>query len=92
VAALVHLRTSARYVPKDLFPRRLSYLDLQLSIKVFYALKLEYGDHPCKIITDQWLTLLSLTEQLGIIRRDKTRDVRNVTKYRDYLVLEKISY
>jgi hypothetical protein len=29
------------------------------------SLKLEYGDHPCKTITDQWLTLLSSIKQLG---------------------------
>jgi hypothetical protein len=55
-------------------------------------LKLGYGDYPCEIITDQWLTLLLPIEQLGIIRRGKTCGVRNVTKYRDYFVLEKVSY
>jgi hypothetical protein len=55
-------------------------------------LKLGYGDYPCEIITNQWLILLSLTEQLDIIRKSKTRGVRSVTKYRDYLILEKVSY
>jgi hypothetical protein len=27
--------------------------------------QLEYGDHPYEIITNQWITLLLLTEQLG---------------------------
>jgi hypothetical protein len=54
--------------------------------------QLGYGDHPCETITDQWLTLLSPTEQLGIIKRGKTRGVSSVTEHRDYLVLEKISY
>jgi hypothetical protein len=54
--------------------------------------QLEYGNHPCETITNQWLTLLSPTEQLGIIRRGKTRDVRSITEYRDYFMLEKINY
>jgi hypothetical protein len=52
VAALVRLRTSALRVGglTSSAPSLLPTIN-QSSTKVFYASKLEYGDHPCETIT-----------------------------------------